>query len=88
MTDKKSKTSKGDFAELQARIVQLEGDLKSLSEKVVEHTASFLIDGEEQRRDVVSMEKRLNDVEQRTHEHAPKTLLSAHLLSHRHKSGT
>jgi hypothetical protein len=68
MADKKPKKTGGDSTELKARIAQLEHDLKSLTEKVVEHTASILIDEEELRRDVVSLEKRLAEVEERSQE--------------------
>ena len=68
MTEIKPTDSNTANAELKARVDRVEDDLASLTERVVEHTASIFIDEEELRRDMVSLEKRLSAVEQQTRE--------------------
>ena len=66
--DRASGKIQEEIVSLRSRLLQLEHEIRGTGEKTDEQTTSMLIEQEELRREVVSIEQRMAQIEERTRE--------------------
>lgn len=74
--DSASRKHQDEIASLRSRLVLLERETRAAGEKTDEQTTSMLIEQEELRRDVLTLEQRLAQIEEQTREIAERLMMS------------